>query len=161
MNEVEIQTVLSHLGKELHRFIDTIGEVPYVALPSEKPGVICFAGKIKELTGYDVNEILADREHWGKMIHPDDRKRVFAVFARCKNEGMPFNIGYRIVHKDNSVRYVNDKGGPVFNDRGEIAQIEGLITPLGESTKPERVPLLEIKEVLTFNNVNSNCLQKV
>jgi PAS domain S-box-containing protein len=161
MQEANIQTVLSHLSRELHRFIDTIGEIPYVALPSEKPEVICFAGKIKELTGYDANEILADKEHWENMIHPDDRERVFAAFARCKNEGMPFNIGYRIVHKDYSVRYVNDKGEPVFNNKGEILQVEGVITPLGEGTKPESIPLLEIKKATTSNNVNSNCFQKV
>jgi PAS domain S-box-containing protein len=161
MQEAKIQTVLSHLSKELHRFIDTIGEIPYVALPSEKPEIICFSGKIKELTGYDANEILADREHWANMVHPDDCERVFAAFARCKNEGMPFNIGYRIVHKDYSVRYVNDKGEPVFDNKGEITQIEGTITPLGAITKTENIPLLEFEKTTTSNNVNSNCFQKV
>jgi PAS domain S-box-containing protein len=161
MQNEKIQYVLEQLKKELHRFIDTIGEIPYVALPSEKPEIICFAGKIKELTGYDANEILVDREHWANMIHPDDCERVFAAFAGCKNEGMPFNIGYRIVHKNGSLRYVNDKGEPVFDNKGEITQVEGVITPLGEGTKPESIPLLEIKEVPTYNNVNSNCFQNV
>jgi PAS domain S-box-containing protein len=161
MQEAKIQTVLSHLSKELHRFIDTVGEIPYVALPSEKPEIICFSGKIKELTGYDTNEILVDREHWANIIHPDDRERVFAAFARCKNVGMPFNIGYRIVHKDYSVRYVNDKGEPVFDNKGEITQIEGTITPLGAITKTENIPLLEFEKTTTSNNVNSNCFQKV
>jgi len=161
MQEAKIQYVLERLNKELLRFIDTIGEIPYVALPSEKPEIICFAGKIRELTGYDANEILADREHWANMIHPDDCERVFAAFARCKNKGMSFNIGYRIVHKDDSVRYVNDKGEPVFDDRGEITQVEGLITPLGESTKPESISFLEVKEVPTSNNVYSIDFQKV
>jgi hypothetical protein len=160
MQEAKIQYVLERLNKELLRFIDTIGEIPYVALPSEKPEIICFAGKIRELTGYDANEILADREHWANMIHPDDCERVFAAFARCKNKGMSFNIGYRIVHKDDSVRYVNDKGEPVFDDRGEITQVEGLITPLGESREPESIPLLEVKQVRN-SYVNSNNFQKV
>jgi len=161
MNRVEIQTILSHLSRELRRFIDTVGEIPYVALPSEKPEIICFAGKIKKLTGYDVNEILADREHWENMIHPDDREQVFAAFARCKNEGTPFNIEYRIVRKDGSLRFVNDKGEPVFNDKGEITQVEGLITPLGESTRPESVPFLEVKDVPKSNDVYSIGFQKV
>jgi PAS domain S-box-containing protein len=161
MQEAKIQTVLSHLSRELQRFIDTIGEIPYVALPSEKPEIICFAGKIKELTGYDANEILADSEHWENMIPPEDRERVFAAFAGCKNEGMPFNMEYRIVHKDGSLRYVNDKGEPVFDNKGEITQVEGVITPLGEGTKPESIPLLEIKEVPMFNNVHSTDFQKV
>jgi len=157
MQESKIQYVI----EELLRFIDALGEIPYVALPLEKPHVICFCEKIKELCGYDTDDILADRQHWEKIIHPNDRKRVFAAFARCKNEGMPFNIGYRIVHKDYSVRYVNDKGEAVFNDKGEIIQIEGTITPLRIITKSESIPLLEIKEVPMFNNVNSNCFQKV
>jgi PAS domain S-box-containing protein len=161
MQNAKIEYVLYRLNKELHRFIDTIGEIPYVALPSEKPEIICFAGKIKELTGYDANEILADREHWENMISPEDRKQVFAAFARCKNEGMPFNIEYRIVHKDGSLRYVLDKGEPVFDNKGEITQVEGVITPLGEGTKPESIPLLEIKEVPMFNNVHSTDFQRV
>lgn len=161
MNETQIQTVLKHLSSELHRFIDTIGEIPYVALPSERPEIICFSGKIKELSGYDANEILADREHWANMIHPDDREQVFATFARCKSEGAPFNIEYRIVHKNGSLRYVSDKGEPVFDDKGKVNQIEGLITPLGEGGEPAHIPLLEIRELSNPNNLNSIHLQKV
>jgi PAS domain S-box-containing protein len=161
MNETQIQTVLKHLSSELHRFIDTTGEIPYVALPSERPEIICFSGKIKELSGYDANEILADREHWANMIHPDDREQVFATFARCKSEGAPFNIEYRIVHRDGSLRYVSDKGEPVFDDKGKVNQIEGLITPLWEGGEPADIPLLEIRELSNPNNLNSIHLQKV
>ena len=160
MQESKIQYVLEQLKKELHRFINTLGEVPYVALPSEKPDIVCFCAKVKKLCGYDADDILADRQLWGKMIHPDDCGRVLAAFVRCKNKGMSFNIGYRIVHKDGSVRYVNDKGEPVFDDRGEITQIEGTITPLGEITKTENIPLLEFKKAKT-SNVDSNCFQEV
>jgi PAS domain S-box-containing protein len=154
MNETKIQTVLSHLGKELYRFIDTIGEIPYIALPSERPEIICFSGKIKQLTGYDVNEILADKEHWENMIHPYDRGQVFAAFARCKNEGTPFNIEYRIVHKDGSMRFVSDKGEPVFNGKGEITQIEGTITAIDQGRETENIPLSEITKVTKVGNVN-------
>jgi PAS domain S-box-containing protein len=160
MQETKIQTVLSHLSRELHQFIDAAGEIPYVALPPEKPEIICFAGKIKELTGYDANEILADRQHWEKIIHPDDQQMVFAAFARCKNEGLPFIIEYRMVRNDGSLCYVIDEGEPVFNNKGEIA-VDGVITPLEEGTKPERIPLLEFEKATTSNNVNSNCFQKV
>jgi len=59
MKEERYQSVLALLDERLRRFIDTIGDVPYIALPAEKPEIICFAGKIKELSGYDANEILA------------------------------------------------------------------------------------------------------
>lgn len=172
MQESEIQYVLGQLKKELQEFIDALGEIPYVAMPLEKPRIVCFCDKIKELCGYDADDILTDRQLWEKMIHPDDRERVFTAFARCQNEGIPFNIGYRIVHKDNSVRYVNDKGGPVFDDKGKITQIEGTMTPLKEVAKTENIPLLECEKAMASNDenlrhqrigvgVNSNYLQKV
>jgi PAS domain S-box-containing protein len=159
MQKSKIQFVLERLSKELHRFIDTIGDVPYIALPSEKPEVICFAGKIKELTGYDANEILADREHWADMIHPDDQEQVFAAFSRCKDIGTPFEIEYRVIHKDGSLCYVLDKGEPVFNNKGEITQVEGIISAIGRSEGTENIPVAEISAV--FNDGNLGALQKV
>jgi len=161
MQEERYQAILALLDERLHRFIDTIGDVPYVALPSERPDIICFAGKIKELSGYDTNEILVDREHWVNLIYPADQEQVFAAFNKCKNEGAPFEIKYRIIHKDGSVRYVTDKGEPVFNDKGEIIQIEGVITAIGESRKIEDILLSEIMEVTKSKNVNSSVFQKV
>lgn len=161
MQEKRYQPILALLDERLHRFIDTVGPVPYVALPSEKPEIICFAGKIKELSGYDANEMLADREHWANMIHSDDQERVFAAFNKCKNEGTPFEIKYRIIHKDGSLRYVIDKGEPVFNSRGEITQIEGVITAIGQGSKPVNIPISEITKVTKFGNVNSSVFEQV
>jgi len=161
MQELKIQYILERLNKELRRFIDTIGDVPYTALPSEKPEIICFAGKIKELTGYDVNEILADREHWTNIIHPEDRERVFTALGRCKDSGVPFEIEYRIIHKDGSLRYVLDKGEPVFNDKGEITQVEGIISAIGQSGRIENIPVLEMSRVTVSDNSSLGALQKI
>jgi len=154
MKEERYQSVLALLDERLRRFIDTIGDVPYIALPAERPEIICFAGTIKELSGYDVNEILADRQHWANMIHPDDQERVFDVFGECKNSGTAFEIEYRIIHKDGTLRYVVDKGEPVFNGKGEITQIEGIITAIGQSNKAESIPLAEITKVTKFGDVS-------
>jgi PAS domain S-box-containing protein len=160
MQETNIRYVLERLCEELYRFIDPVGDVPYIALPSEKPEVICFAGKIRELTGYDANEILTDREHWANIIHPHDRERAFAAFSRCKDSGASFEIEYRIIHKDGSLRYVLDKGEPVFNDKGEITQVEGIISAIGRSERTENIPISEILKATAFNHRNSGALQK-
>ncbi len=158
MQEMKNQSILAVLGERLHQFIDTIGEVPYVALPPEQPQIICFAEKIKALSGYDANDILTDRQLWIDMIHPDDRERVFAAFARCKNEGTQLEIEYRIIHKDGSLRYVRDTGEPVFNGKGEVIQIEGVIAPIGECRKSVNAQLSEVSKVKEFRNMMENSL---
>ena len=157
MQEKKYQSILALLDERLRWFINIISDVPYVpyvALPAEKPGIICFSRKVKELSGYDTNEILVDREHWANMIHPDDRERVFVAFDKCKSEGVSFEMEYRIVHKDGSLRYVMDKGEPAFDDKGAITQIEGVIIPIGQSSKAENILLSETANVKEFTNVS-------
>jgi PAS domain S-box-containing protein len=161
MRESKIQFVLERLNKELLRFIDTIGDIPYVALPPEKPETICFADKIKELTGYDANEILADRRHWANMIHPDDRERVFAALSRCKDDGASFEIEYRIIHKDGSLRYVLDKGEPIFDEQGKVIQVEGIVSAIGQSGRIENIPILEIPKMPSSDKSGLCALQKI
>lgn len=161
MNEVKIQIVLSRLKEKLHQFIDTTDDIPYVAVPSEGPEIICIFDKIKDLSGYNADEVPADKEHWVNMILPDDQELVFDAFARYKkNGGTFFYIEYRIVHKNGSLRYIGDKGVGVFDNKGHVIRIEGLITTFGESREPEGMPSLEIKQVIN-SYANSNNFQKV
>jgi len=140
MQEEKNEPELTLLDKELHRLIDTVPEVPYSALPLERPQIFFIAGgSVERLTGYSAAEIYSDNQLWINMIHPDDRERVCAAFAKCKSEGGGFETEYRIAHKDGSVRYVIDKGEPVLNDKGEITQIEGIITDVSRQKQTEDV----------------------
>jgi PAS domain S-box-containing protein len=147
--------------KELRRLLDSIVVIPYSALPLEQPQIICFARRIEELTGYTADEILANRQLWMSVVYPADRDRVFAAFTRCKNLGIPFEIEYRIIHKDGSLRYVIDEGEPVFNDKGQVTEIEGIITDVGESKKARICVCQRNPEATRLNNVNSDVFQKI
>jgi len=155
------QDDMSLFEEELNCLIEAVCEIPYSAPPSEQPQVICFSRRIEELTGYSADQILADQQLWINMVYPADRDRVFAVFARCKNCGMPFEIGYRVIHKDGSLRYVIDRGEPVFDDRGQMTQIDGTITDVSEYKKARIRVCQRNPEVTKRNDVGSTVFQKV
>jgi len=160
MREKENQYDLPFIAEELHRLFDRIPEIAYSAVPSERPETICFARRIKVLTGYTADEILADNQLWMNMIHPADRKRVFAAFNKCAACGIIFEIEYRIIHKDGSVHYVIDEGEPVFDDQGGIVRVEGIITGIPESDRPDVYVGREYPNVTEHNNVHKSVLQK-
>jgi len=161
MQEWKDQPMLALLDEELHQLIGAVCEIPYSASPLERPEVICFARRIEELTGYTADQILADRRLWMNIIHPDDRDRVFAALARCKDRGILFEIEYRIIHKSGLLHYVIDKGEPVFNDEGQVTQIDGTITDIGEYQKARICLCQRNPEVTKLNNVNSSIFHKV
>jgi len=135
MRDSKNNRCLTLLDEELYRLIEAVAEIPYSTPPSERPQIICFSRRIEELTGYTSDQILAEQQLWVNMIYPADRERVFAAFSRCKNCGLPFEIGYRLIHKDGSLRYVIDRGEPVFDDQGKMTQIDGTITDVSEYEK--------------------------
>jgi PAS domain S-box-containing protein len=161
MQEAKIQYILKRLNEELREFISTMNEISYVAMPSERPEIICFAEKIKELSGYSADEILASREHWANLIYPDDRQKVFTVYAECKNLGVSFGIEYRIVHKNGTLRYVKDKGSPLFDDRGNIIHIEGAIVAVGLPETVESMAVLNSPRITAFSNGSLQALRKI
>lgn len=161
MQNATIQDVLYRSNKELRRLLNSVVVVPYSALPLEQPQIICFARRIEELTGYTADQILANRQLWMSVVHPADREQVFAAFARCKNLGVPFEIEYRIIHKDGSLRYVIDEGEPVFNDKGQVTEIEGIITDVCKSEKTRICVCQRNPKAARRNYVNSDVFQKI
>jgi hypothetical protein len=161
MQEEKNQYDLTLLDEELYQLVGAVAGVPYSALPLDQPEIICFARRIEELTGYTADQILADRQLWMSVVHPADREQVFAAFTRCKNLGIPFEIEYRIIHKDGSLRYVIDEGEPVFDDKGQVMEIEGIITDISEYTKARICVCQRNPEATRLNNVNSDVFQKI
>jgi len=161
MQEEKNQYDLTLLDEELHQLVGAVAGVPYSAPPLDQPEIICFARRIEELTGYTADEILANRQLWISIIHPADRERVFIAFSRCRNWGTPFEIEYRIIHKDGSLRYVIDEGEPVFNDKGQVTEIEGIITDVSEYEKARICVCQRNPEATRLNNVNSGVFQKI
>lgn len=64
----------------------------------------------EELTGYPRQAVAADPTLWSRLVHPDDRERVFAADAASNTNGSDvFSEEYRIVRKDGRVVWILDE----------------------------------------------------
>ena len=50
------------------------------------------------------------------FVHPDDRDRIGQVFERFVETSEPYNVDFRVVHPDGSVRYVRESGRYLTRD---------------------------------------------
>jgi PAS domain S-box-containing protein len=62
---------------------------------------------------------------WFDRIHPEDRPRIKAQFARCLREKTEYRATYRIVLPDGGIRFQYAVGQPVTNQAGELVEIIG------------------------------------
>lgn len=61
------------------------------------------------LTGYTPDELIAERNHLARLVHPDDRDRVTSLEAESDETGI-WNATYRIVHRDGRIRWIRSRG---------------------------------------------------
>jgi hypothetical protein len=79
---------------------------------------IYIAPQVERLLGYTSAELLAEPRFFVRLVHPDDRKRVLALAARCVRTGRPWRAGYRITARDGSVLSLLSVGNPGLDEQG-------------------------------------------
>ena len=62
-----------------------------------------------ELVGYTAEELLAEREHFGRLVHPDDVELIAAHNAEANETGI-WDAVYRVIHRDGSIRWLHSLG---------------------------------------------------
>ncbi|MCU1458539.1 MAG: domain S-box protein [Actinomycetia bacterium] len=77
-----------------------------VVLYFEPDGAIAWASPGTERIGFDPSGLVG--RNGLDMVHPDDRKRVAATFARIVEPGAHVRLEFRVVGDDGSVRWIDE-----------------------------------------------------
>ncbi len=71
-------------------------------------------------------EVLRDLGRWAALVHPEDRDRAARALPRAQ-AGETVVTDYRIVRPaDGAVRWINDTGFPIYDERGRVARVAGI-----------------------------------
>jgi len=116
------------------RYKTLVENVPcavYSAYPGKSGPTTFILDRWKDWTGYSPEELYQDPEAWPKCIHPDDREKAVDAYSMACRDNVPYNLEYRIVHKETGqVRYVKDQGFLSKDERGDVVRVDGIITDI-------------------------------
>jgi PAS domain S-box-containing protein len=94
-------------------YIDGLDHEPSYASP-----------QIESLVGMTPEQWL---EEWEECIHPGDRARVVTNYNQHVERGEGFEIEFRVVHPDGTVRWVTDRAAPVRSVDGDRTLYQGVM----------------------------------
>jgi PAS domain S-box-containing protein len=106
-----------------------------------KPGwladVTYVSPQITRMLGYAQAEWATSAE-WLATVHPDDRERIAALVEVQHRTDAPYEMEYRLLHRDGSARWVRDVGNVLSRDAlGRPKEIQGLIVDMTASRQAE------------------------
>lgn len=115
-------------GWILNMLLKNLNGMVYCYLYGERRAMVFVSEGWHELTGHPTEALLHDASlYFDEITYPDDRARVQATIATEVSQGRRFEIEYRIAHTDGTIKWVTERGSPVYGPQGEIAAIEGFI----------------------------------
>lgn len=91
---------------------------------------------IEKLYGYKLENFYSDKLLWKKVIYPDDL-HVLEDRAQKLNEGEPITSHYRIIRPNGEVRWIQDRGIPTINERGEIVDFNSVLFDITDRKESE------------------------
>ena len=107
-----------------------------------------------EITGYPSEDFINQTTAYGSLILDKDHDRVYKSIQNSIRQRKSYSIEYRIKHKDGTIKYVWEKGTPIYTDQGEDVVLEGFIsdiTPQKETELGLRRSDAKIKALLQAN----------
>ena len=106
--------------------------------------------------GLDPQMDLPTRKNFRQRVHPEDRNRTDARFARVVNEKVDSFDEYRVLLPDGTVKHVISSGHPVLDGNGELIEFIGTATDVTERKRAEEA--LRESEAKIRRLVNSNII---
>ena len=114
----------------LRQLSENINEVFWLADVNDNH-VIYISPSCRDIWGREPETFYENPGEWEASLHPEDKKRVFDEFDNFKRNGF-FELQYRIVRPDGEVRWVRDKGFPVYDETGHIYRLAGIAEDITE-----------------------------
>jgi PAS domain S-box-containing protein len=95
---------------------------------------------VEALTGYPKEKFIRQEISYHQLIHPDDRTNFLDSLKRVGiHQEQKFQFVYRIHHCSGDWHWAEDVGGGVFDQRGNLLFLEGIVSDITERIQSELV----------------------
>lgn len=93
---------------------------------------------IQELSGHPPSDFVGKHPRtFTSLIHPDDRPAVAEAVHEATSKGQQYNLRYRVIHRDGSIRWVEERGSAVSRDGSKSKSLIGFIVDVTEHHRLE------------------------
>jgi len=123
----QLQSILSNLpGAAFRCYFDEDYTMKYIS------------EKIFDISGYHASDFVdSNTRSFASIIHPGDHELLRSYILQASTADSRYEYEYRIIHRDGSIVWVNENGKYIFNNRGEVTFLDGIIIDISRRKEAE------------------------
>lgn len=127
-NLISVDSFVHNRQHMLDVLVENMDGLVYCTLYDDYWTLIFASVGCKELTGYAPEDLMFNNVvSYEEITFEDDRQLVRDKIDDAVATGSRFEIEYRIKRANGEVIWVSERGNPIYNERGKIHAIEGII----------------------------------
>ncbi|NVK23426.1 MAG: PAS domain S-box protein [Gammaproteobacteria bacterium] len=141
---IEMEQAIRENEAKFRSLIGNIPGIAYRCLNEKDWPMIFISDAVEAMTGYPASDFLLPNNirSFTDLYHPEDRKPILSTPTSNKN----FRLEYRILTKNNDVRWVLEIGNYVQDEESGVAWLDGFIMDITERREMEQ-QLIDAKEI--------------
>lgn len=99
----------------------------------EQYTMLVLVGMVEMITGYAQKDLLYNRKtSYVSLIHPDDVPKVDTAIEKGIKARKNWAVDYRIICFNGKEMWVNEHGGAVYNQEGQVEYLEGVVVDISD-----------------------------
>ncbi len=132
-----IENALRDSRDQYQSLVNNIPGTSYRCLYDQDWTMLYMSSDVDNITGYPSSDFINNRvRSYASVICRDDNNNDEIIRAAIE-KGETWDIEYRVMHSDDSIRWVHEKGRGVVGEDGEVAYIDGLILDITDRKQVE------------------------
>ena len=126
-------TEMKRREKQMQHLLSNLSGMVYRYKNDPKRTMMYVSEGCLSLTQYLPDELLDNNvTAYGDLIDPRDKVNISQIIAEAIESKQHFTIEYRILCKDNTIKWVWEQGLAVYDDSGKCLYLDGIITDISE-----------------------------
>ncbi len=150
---------------QFRTLVDNVPGIVHLSVPGVEPRILFLGGSVEEMTGRSVDQLSDELKTMLDLCHPEDRSAVGSKKDLAVLERTDYVVDYRIRNADGEWSWVEERGQPIFDEKGRLQLVSGMVLEISERKTLEREKSLRrvIQQVaqewqVTFDTVESPVL---
>ncbi|QDS88080.1 Sensor protein FixL [Rosistilla ulvae] len=163
----QTEAALQESQRQLATLVSNLPGAAYRCLNDKDWPTEFISDGCRNLSGYPAEDIMAGSPEWFDLIVPEDREALWDQIQSALAKKQPYQVVYRIRHRDGQPRWMWDHGRGVWDAEGNLLALEGLITDMTE-LQIAREQLVQSERLATIGQMHTaiahesrNALQRI
>ncbi|WP_404398526.1 PAS domain S-box protein [Idiomarina loihiensis] len=154
--EVKSELALKASEAQFRSLVNNIPGVTYRCLYDEHWTMLYMSDKIDPLSGYPASDFIQNKARsYDSVIHPVDKERLESEVESAIEKSNEWLLEYRILHRDGSIRWAQEKGRAIKTEAGQVEYFDGFILDITQEKRNQQEMENQLAAFKALNQIAS------